>query len=459
VPTFKRFKLKSGLEVILAEVHDLPLVDLHLVVKTGGGANPPGSAGLADLCANMLDEGTKDRTAIEIADRIAYLGASLATGATWDASTVTLSTTARNLDAAMAIWADVILRPTFAEKELARVRDILLTAVSRRKDSPPTVASMVMARTLFGDKHPYAWPQAGVEESLKKLSVADVRHFYDTYYRPGNAAIIAAGDITEAALRKKLESALGDWKRGRAPAVTVPKPADADKTRIVLVDKPGAPQSSVRVGIVGIRRTDPDYFPVLLMNQILGGSFYRLDMNLRERQQWTYGARSAFETRRTPGPATAGGEFVAAHTADAAAEILKEMRLIATVDVTDEEIGRAKDHFIKSFPSRFATRASTAALLGELAVYHLPDRYLVDYTKKLHAVTKADIRRVAAKHLKTDKMAVVVVGDRASQEPPLAKLAPVELRDLDGSPVTATAAAPAKDGGGPSGSGSRGGED
>jgi zinc protease len=435
VPKFKRFKLKNGIEVILTEVHDLPLVELHLVIRTGGGANPPGLAGLADLTANMLDEGTRTRSAMLIAEQIGDLGATLSTGASWDASTVTLSTIARNIDAAMAIWADVIVNPTFSERELARVRDNLVTAVARRKDSPPTVATLMLLRLLFGDRHPYAWPQTGVEESLKAMEAADVRRFYETYYQPGNATIIAAGDITEGDLRKKLGAALRGWRSHKVPAVRIPPPAPIESKRIVLVDKPGAPQSSIRVGFLGVRRTDPDYFDILLMNQIFGGSFYRLDMNLRERQQWTYGARSVFDMRSTPGPASAGGEFVAAHTADAVAEIWKEMRIMATTEVTDEELSRAKDNFIRAFPARFATRGSTAALLAELAIYRLPDNFLANYTKNIQAVTKADVRRVAQKLLSTNRLLVVVVGDRATQEAPLAKLGPFEVRDLDGNLV------------------------
>jgi zinc protease len=180
-----------------------------------------------------------------------------------------------------------------------------------------------------------------------------------------------------------------------------------------------------------------------MMNQILGGAFYRLDMNLRERQQWTYGARSAFEMRRTPGLGSAGGEFIAAHTADAVAEILKEMRTIASTEVTDEELSRAKDNFVRSFPARFATRGSTAGLLAELAIYGLPDKTLADYTKNIEAVTKADVLRVAQRFLAGEKFAIVVVGDRASQETALRKLAPLELRDLEGAPVAA--APPARD--------------
>lgn len=441
VPAYKRFKLKNGASVILAEFHDLPLVEVHLVINAGGGANPTGEAGLADLTANLLDEGTTTRSALQIAEEIGDLGAALTTSSAWDDSVVTLSTISRSFDAALAIWADVIAHPAFADKELARVRENLLTSVTRRKDSPPTLASLLLSRVLFGDRHPYAWPLQGVEETLKKLTIADVRRFYAAQYKPSNATIIVAGDITEAALRPKLERALADWKAGKAAPVKLAAPAGPSAKRIYLIDKPGAPQSSIRVGFIGAKRTDPDYFATMLMNQILGGSFYRLDMNLRERRQWTYGARSMFEMRRTPGPAAAGGEFVAAHTADAVAEILTEMRTMATTEVTDEELARAKDNFIRAFPARFATRASTAALLGELSIYGLPDSFLTDYAKKVQAITKADVLRVAKRFL-TDKVAIVVVGDRASEEAPLRKLGPLELRDLDGSPagpVTANA--------------------
>jgi zinc protease len=443
VPPFKRFRLQNGADVILAEFHELPLIEMHVVVRSGGAVNPPGQAGLADLTANMLDEGTKTRSALEIAEQIGSLGAALGSGASWDASTLTMATISRNFDKVLAIWADVLTHPAFAEEELTRVRDNLVTAVARRKDSPPAIAGLTLTRVLFGDRHPYAWPQSGTEESLKKLGVHDVRRFYETYYHPSNATIIVAGDITEAELRQKLPAALRDWKSARVPVIKLGAPPTIEKKKIYFIDKPGAPQSSIRVGFVGMKRTDPDYFPVLLMNQILGGSFYRLDMNLRERQQWTYGARSTFDLRRTPGPASAGGEFIAAHTADAVAEILKEMRIMSTTEVSDEELSRAKDNFTKSFPARFATRASTAAVIGELAVYGLPDRFLSDYDKNVEAVTKADVRRVAAKYLQPERSAIVVVGDRASQEAALAKLASVELRDLEGGPLVANHGAPA----------------
>jgi len=440
-PTFKppkpkRFKLKNGLEVMLVEFHDLPLVDFNLMIKTGGAANPPDRAGLADLTAHILDEGTKTRSALAIADQVAALGATLSTGSTWDSSNVSLSTLTKNLDPAIALFADVVINPSFEPKEFERVRDNLLTAITRRKDSPPTVANLAFTRLLYGQKHPYGWPMAGVEASIKKLTPADLRGFYDKYYHPNNAALLVAGDTTEKELRGKLDAAFAKWRARSAAAPKLPAPDGAvTATRVFLVDKADAPQSSIRVGLIGIERKSPDYFPVTVMNLILGGGFYRLDLNLREGKGWTYGARSTVDSRRAPGPWSAGGEFVALHTADSVKEILKEMASMRDADVTDVELARAKDQIIKSFPARFATRANVAAQLAELAVFGLPDSYITDYTKKIAAVTKDDVRRVARKYLDPNHLTIVVVGDRKTLAESLGKVAPLEERDLDGNPL------------------------
>lgn len=436
VPPFRRFKLKNGLEVILAEFHDLPLVELNLVFKAGGAANPTDLAGLADLTRRMLDEGTKTRTAPEIADELATLGANLGGAGGWDSSSLGLSVLAKNLDAGLALFADVATAPAFDAKEFERVRANNLQAIARRKDSPPTVANLAFARLLYGGKHPFGWPVTGVEASLKKVTPAELRAFYDKRFRPNDAVLIVAGDTNEAALRPKLEAAFKNWKSRPVPASKVPAPAPAtEKTRIFLIDKADAPQSSIRVGTVGLDRKSPDYFPAIIMNMILGGGFYRLDMNLREGKAWTYGARSSLEARKTPGPFSAGGEFVAPHTAESVQEILKEISAMRDADVTDAELARAKDQIIKSFPARFATRAALSSQLAEVAVYGLPNDYLSTYVKKVAAVTKDDVRRVARKLLDPSRLTIVVVGDQKTLEAPLSKVAPVELRDLEGNPI------------------------
>jgi predicted Zn-dependent peptidase len=436
LPKFGRFKLKNGLEVVVAEFHELPLVDLNLVIKSGGAANPADLAGLADMTRRMLDEGTKTRNALGIADELARLGAVLGGGSGWDSSNASLSVLTKNLEGALAVFADVVTAPAFDAKEFTRVRDNTLTAIARRKDSPPTVASLAFSRVLFGPKHPYGWPMTGVEASLQKMTPADLKKFYEANWRPGNAVLIVAGDVTEATLRPKLEAAFKGWRPGKAAARKLPAPAPAsEKTKIFLIDKADAPQSSIRVGLVGIDRRSPDYFPVTVMNMILGGGFYRLDLNLREGKAWTYGARSMFDARRTPGPFSAGGEFVAAHSAESVGEIIKEVNGMRDADVTEAELARARDQITKSFPARFATRAQVGAQLADLAVYGLPDSYLTEYAKKIRAVTKDDVRRVARKYLDPGRLSIVVVGDQKTLLDPLGKIAPVEVRDLEGNPI------------------------
>jgi len=435
VPGVKRFRLKNGLRVILAESHKLPLVGVEMVVRSGNGANPSDKAGLADLVADMLDEGTATRNATAIAEEIAQLGATLSTNATWDASSLSVSALTENIDRALDVWADILLRPTFTEDDLGRVRENLLSALARRKDSPPLVAGVTFARALFGDSHPYGWPASGTEESVGRIAGADVRAFFEKFYRPNNAVLVVAGDIGEADLRAKMEKLLAGWKPKPILAVKLPKPPSVDKTRIFLVDKAGAPQSSIRLGLVGIERKNPDYARALVMNQILGGSFKRLTMNLRETKGWTYGVGSMFEARRTPGPWTAGGEFVAEHTADSVTEILKEVSTLRSDEVGDKELKDTKDEIIRAFPARFATANQVAAQMAALAVYDLPDKDLETFTARIASVTAADVRKTAQKYLHPDNLVVVVVGDRNHIESSLRKIADVELRDIDGAPI------------------------
>jgi len=435
IPTVKRLRLKNGLPVILAESHKLPLVSVDLVLKTGGSANPKGKAGLATLTANMLDEGTKKRTAPQIASEVAQLGATLTTHATWDATAVSLSVLAENLERALPVWADVLLNPAFAQDDFDRVTSNLLSSLAQRKDYPTMVAGQVYGRAMWGDDHPFGWPDTGTEASIKKLGPADVKRFYDTFYVPNNAVLVVAGDITEKDLHTKLEPLLAGWKVKKLGAIKVPHVLAPDKPRIVLVDKPGAPQSSIRIGLPGIERKNPDYYRALVTNMILGGGFKRLAMNLRETKGWTYGVGSQFDARRATGPWTVSGEFVAAHTADAVEEIVKEIEKLRAEDVTDKELAETKDEIIGAFPARFATAGQLASQMTALAVYDLPPTELDGFVAKIAAVNKAQVRQMARKYFRPDNLLIVVVGDRTSNEAALRKIAEVERRDLDGNPI------------------------
>jgi zinc protease len=432
IPPVERLRLRNGLSVILAQSHKLPLVTVSLLVKTGSSANPKNQAGLASLTANMLDEGTKQRSATQIADQIAQLGASLGTYATWDASAVSLSTLSENLDRALPVWADVLLNPAFTDDDFARVVSNLLSSIAQRKDYPTVVADQVFARALWGDSHPFAWPEVGTNTSLAVLRPSDLRHFYDTYYKPNNALLVISGDITQKQVKSLIEPLLARWKAKKVPTTRLPKTSAPDKPLVVLVDKAGAPQSSIRMGLPGMERKNPDYHRALVANQILGGTFHRLTMNLRETKGWTYGVSSQFDARRMAGPWLVSGEFIAEHTADSVKEVIQEIERLRTDEVPEKELAQVKDEIIGAFPARFATAEQLASQVAALTIYDLPASELSTFTNKIAAVDESQVRKMAQKYFRPDNLLIVVVGDRTSNEARLRKIADVERRDVDG---------------------------
>lgn len=435
VPTVKRFRLANGLAVILAESHKLPLVSVNLTLKSGNGANPPGKAGLASLVAEMLDEGTRNRTATQIAKQIAQLGASLTTDAWWDTSIVSLSCLASNLARALPIWSDVLLDPVFADADRARVIENWLSFLADQHDSPAAVADRVFARVLWGDHDAFAWPLLGTAASLKGIRREDLKAFYAAYYAPDHAVLTVSGDITEKEVRTKIEPLLASWRTRSLPVVRARQAVEPQRRRIVLVATPGTSQSSVRIGLPGIDQSSPDYERVLVTNRILGGPFKRLDMNLRESKGWTYGVGCHFEARRSVGPWVISGEFAATHTADAVAEILREIRRLGREEVTDRELADAKDEIVGELPTRLATADQLASEATALAVYDLPATHLEGLTKRIAAVGAAEVRKTAQRYLRADEMLVVVVGDRGRTEAALRRLGEIELRDADGNVV------------------------
>ncbi|MCA1641306.1 MAG: insulinase family protein, partial [Acidobacteria bacterium] len=342
LPKVQRRELSNGLEVLIVEHHELPVVNMNLVIKSGAAADPVERAGVATLAADMLDEGTATRSSLEISNQLSSIGARLFVGASVDSSTANLLTLTRHLDRALDIFSDVLLNPAFPENELKRLRASRLIALQQRKDDANNIAGTVYSSLLYGRNHPYGHPGIGDEKSVAAMSVADVRGFYESFYRPNNAALLVAGDVTPAAIMPKLEKALGAWKPGKVPAVDVTAPApQIGKTAIYLVDRPGAAQSVIQIGQVGVARSSPDYFPLLVMNSILGGQFVsRVNLNLREDKGYTYGARTGFDYRRGAGPFIASAGVQTSVTKESVVEFMKEIRGIrGEVPVTEKELG------------------------------------------------------------------------------------------------------------------------
>ncbi len=444
MPVLQRRKLSNGLEVLIVEHHELPVVTMNLVLKAGGATDPSGSAGLASITADLLDEGTKTRSALEISDALTSIGARVSTGAGWDATSADLLTLTRHLDRALDIYADVITNPMLDATEFGRVRARRLASLQQQRDDSNAIANVVYSSLLYGREHPYGHPLGGNEQSLAALSEGDVRRFYENYYRPNNAALVVVGDVTPASIVPKLERAFAGWKRGNVPAAVDvnTQPPARDHATLYIVDKPGAAQSVIQIGQVGVARSSPDYFPLLVMNSMLGGAFVsRINLNLREDKGYTYGARSSFDYRRGAGPFTASAGVFTNVTKESVAEFMKELRGIrGEIPVTDKELTYFKQSLIRGFPRSFETPDQIANRLTDVALYGLPDDYFNHYTARINAVTRADIERVATRYLDPGRMAILVVGDRKTIEPGLRSLtdigATVTLLDPEGRPAT-----------------------
>ncbi len=438
-------KLSNGLEVIVAERHNLPVVGINLVVRGGGTSVPQGKEGLASMTADLLTEGTTTRSAIELAGALNELGTSINGQGGPESSGLGMSTLTRNLPRAMGLFTEILLHPSFPDKDLERIRTQRLSALLRQQDSPPTIAGLVFPKLLYGEAHPYGRPNNGTPKSVKSLTRADVIAFYKEMFVPNNSSLIVVGDTTPDAVVAILESALKDWKPGSPVTRTVPEAPSKKPVTVYLVDKPGAAQSILTVGQVGVARNTPDYFPLTIMNSILGGQFSsRINLNLREAKGYTYGARSSFAFNQGPGPFEAGAPVKTEDTRPALFELIKELTdITGPRPATTEELAFAKDRVVKGFPARFETIQGVSRTLAELVLYDLPADYFTHFRSKVDAVNAADVHRVAQKYLNPEQMTILIVGDRAKVEPeikslPFAKV--VNLLDTEGNPAPAPGA-------------------
>jgi len=430
LPEPVRTRLGGGLRVALVERRSVPVVNVQLLVLGGAAAVRPTQAGLATFTADMIDEGAGERNALEIAAAFDLLGAAHYSSAGFDASEVELNVLTPRLPQALEVLGDVVLSPTFPEAELERVRHERMTRALQEVDDPRALATHALARVLFGDGHPWGRPLLGTRDSLSGLSVADVRRFYQERYHPGCATLLVVGDFESNAMLTLLDQAFGSWEARPVPAVEVPDPPAVEGTSVYVVDRPGSAQSEIRVGRVAVSRSTGDYFPITVMNTVLGGSFTsRLNQRLREEKGYTYGAGCGFSMRRGPGPFVAQAAVHTPVTAEAVADFLGEIGRMAAEEVTPDELERARRYVALRLPQRFETVADVTARLAEMALYDLPDDYFDVYVERVLAVTAAEVLEAAGRHLDVERMVVVVAGDRAAVEEPLIRLGigPVEV--------------------------------
>jgi zinc protease len=435
LPTPTSFTLANGVKVYLTEEHALPVMSAALVTLAGGEDNPSGKPGLAAFAARMLTEGTATRSSTQLANDIAQIGASLGSSATMDNAAVSVGALSNHADGALELLSDVALHPAFKAEEVERIRAQRLVAIRQEADQPVLSALRVGQKAVYGDQ-PYGFRAVGTTESVKATTREDLAGFWAAHYAPQDSALILAGDLTEAEARRWAEKYFGGWSNaGGAGSAAVP-PAPAPPARkVILVDKPGSPQTTLIAFGLGVPRNSPEYPAITEMNSILGGLFSsRINMNLREKNGFTYGAFSGFSFYRDGGPFFTGAQVRTDVTAPAARELFSELNRIHTDPATPEELKLAKDNALRSLPGSFETVGNESGLMAELFVYGLPNDYFQKLPASFEAVTPEAVAKAAQDTIHPDNLVVVAVGDRAKIQPDLEKLnlGPIELRDESG---------------------------
>ncbi|MGC4027409.1 MAG: pitrilysin family protein [Steroidobacteraceae bacterium] len=433
LPVAQRFQLPNGLTVMLFERHELPVVAANLVLLAGSDHNPADRPGLASFTAGLLDEGTTTRSSLQISEELDGLGAALGTGSSMDFSSVTLRALTSTVPAAFSVMADVVLNPAFAQAEIERARASRQTLLVQQRQNPTAIAQRVLNQALYGQDNPYGYTEIGTAASVQAISRDDLLTFWRAGYTPGNAALVVAGDLTLAQLRALAEEHFGKWQGGAASRA-VPSGTQMVSNRTLVVDFGGAPQTALRVGMVGVPRATPDYVPLSVMNNVLGGLFSsRINLNLREKNGFTYGASSSFGFRRGPGPFLVGTSVRTDVTAPAVREIFAELARMHGGPVTQEELTLARDSMSRSLPGQFETTGDAAGTGSAIFAYGLPLDYFSKLPAQIQAVTAEDVQRVAREYLQPEKMVTVAVGDASKIEAPLKELSlsTVERRALE----------------------------
>jgi zinc protease len=413
IPAPRATVLANGLSLVIVEDNRLPLISYRLAFRVGGAFDPPNLPGLTDLLAGLLPEGTESKTSKEIAEEVARMGASLSAGATSDYTIVAGSALRQFNDPILDLIAEVVLEPSFPENEVELAKQNTKESLRQQRAQPSFLASEMVSRVMFGD-HPYSIV-APTPESIDRSSREEFVKFHRAKFVPNNAVFIVVGDIHHEEMVSRVESLFSTWERGEDLVANFPAPPVRTRRTAYVVDRPGSAQSNIVIANLGITRTSPDYFPMLLMHTVLGATASsRLFMNLREDKGYTYGAYSNLDARRSAGTFRATAEVRTAVTGDSLKEFFYELDRIRQEPVTDKEIADAKSYLTGVFPIRLETQEGLTDQLVQIKMLNLPDDYLQTYRDRVQAVTIEEIQLVAAKYVRPDEAALVVVGDGSS---------------------------------------------
>lgn len=422
-PEITRLTLSNGLPVYYAPSEGFGVVTMGLLVDAGGVHDGDGRAGLSTLAASLLESGAGDRSAAQIAEEIERLGLQLGTGSAWDVVQVELTGLTATMAPGSEVLADLVRRPTFPEQEVERIRNEQIAGIVQRRSEPRGLANELAGRFIYAESSPFARPLGGTRNSVEGLTREDVERFHADRFAAAATAVVIAGDIGAEDALGLAESGFGDWGGAPVGGGVPSTEARFDETRVILVDRPGAVQSELRVGHVGVARDSADYFPLIVMNAILGGAFSsRLNMSLRERHGFTYGVSSSFLMRRQAGPFLVSTAVQTEVTAPALGEIFAELRGIRAGAVERAELVDARNYLAGTFPLRLQTTGGLASRLGEIAAHRLPLDYFDSYRDRIMEVTEDEVLRVASEHVRPEQATVVVVGDAKAIRPAVEEL-------------------------------------
>jgi zinc protease len=422
------FTLANGLTVYLVERHELPIVSAELLTRGGGAANPADRPGLAGITAALLTEGTAKRTSEEIANEASLLGTDLSSFSNTSNAALSINLLSQHIERGLELVADSAEHPAFPATDLERLRTTRLTGLLQQQDNPIQLALRAGELNLFGAASPYGYDSLGTAASLHAITRDEIEAFYNRHYGPKSSLLELTGDLTPAEARKLAEESFGKWTSTAEPVSAPPPPAIPDR-RVLIVDKPGSPQTALLTFGVGMPRSSPDYPAVTVMNTMLGGLFSsRINMNLREEHGYTYGAASFFWYYRGTGPFIAYALVRTDVTAPATEQLFKELHGIHSKPLTDAELRLAKDSIIRSLPGDFESANGVNGRLADLWLFGLPHDYYTKLPAQIEGVTSADAQAAATKYIHPENLLVIAVGDKAKIESGLKdlKLGPVE---------------------------------
>ncbi len=427
-PAFERTALPNGVELIVAPVRRLPLVTMRFVLDVGARQEPRADAGVATLTAAALAEGTQRLDAAALASEFERLGGALSSYATWDATHVRTTVLSSRLPEALSLLTEVVRTPALDAREVDRIKQERLAELLELKTEPRGLADERFTSALYKGDSRFSAPEGGSERSVSRLNVDACRSWHATQFAPAITALVVAGDVEIESVLRLATDYLGDWASVAPAAVTVDDQPARDYRSLWLLDRPGAPQTELRLGHVGLPRLHPDYFDVVVMNAILGGVFNsRINMNLRERNAFTYGAFSSFEWRRDAGPFVVSTAVATPVTAAALREATSELDRMRASEPTVDELSLATSYLDGVFPIRFETTDAIAGALASLRTLRLPNDYYDSYRDRVRAVTADGVAKAARAHLRMDRLQVLAVGDRTAIEPMLSELQPGPL--------------------------------